>query len=46
MKKIAIALLALLVLIIGIMLWVVSSTNAKHLEQQEITVDLPDTFEK
>ncbi|NNC36295.1 MAG: hypothetical protein HKO02_02475 [Hyphomonadaceae bacterium] len=46
MKKTAIALLALLVLIVGVVFWVVSSTNAKHLEQQDITVELPDTFEK
>lgn len=46
MKKPVIALLVLLFLLGGISLWLVASTDAKHLEQQEITVEIPDTFEK
>lgn len=46
MKKSVIALLILLLVLGGIVLWVVGSTDAKHLKQQEITVEVPDTFEK
>jgi len=46
MKKSVIALLVLLLVLAGIVFWVVGSTDAKHLEQQEITVEVPDTFEK
>ena len=46
MKKPVIALLLLLGLLGGLALWLVGSTDAKHLEQQEITVEIPDTFEK
>ena len=46
MKKPIIALLALLLVLGGIVLWVVGSTDAKHLEQQDISVEVKDTFEK
>ena len=46
MKKSIIALAVLLLIIMGIVFWVVGSTDAKHLEQQEITDEVPDTFEK
>jgi hypothetical protein len=46
MKKSVIALLVLLLVLGGIVFWVVGSTDAKHLEQQEISVEVPDTFEK
>ena len=46
MKKSLVALLIALLAIMGIVFWVVGSTDAKHLQQQEITVDLPETFEK
>lgn len=46
MKKSAIALLVVLLVLASIALWVVGSTDAKHLEQQETNVEVPDTFEK
>ena len=46
MKKSVIALLVLLLVLVGIVFWVVGSTDAKHLEQQDISVDVKDTFEK
>lgn len=46
MKKIGIALLLVLVGLVGVSLWLYSSTDAKHLDQRETVVDVPDTFEK
>ena len=46
MKKPVLALLILLVLLGGLAFWLVGSTDAKHLEQSEVTVEIPDTFEK
>ena len=46
MKKSIIALAVVFLIIVGIVLWVVGSTDAKYLEQQDISVDVPDTFEK
>lgn len=46
MKKSAIALGLVLLALIGIMFWLYASTDAKHLDRQDVIVDIPDTFEK
>jgi hypothetical protein len=46
MKKPVLALLILLFLLGGLAFWLVGSTDAKHLEQQEIVQEIPDTFER
>ena len=46
MKKPLLALFLLLFVLGGLAFWLVGGTDAKHLEQQEITEELPDTFER
>jgi len=46
MKKLAIGGVAALILIIGAFFWLVAGASPDHASQEEITVELPDTYEK
>ncbi|MBL4870720.1 MAG: hypothetical protein JKX72_07180 [Robiginitomaculum sp.] len=32
--------------LIGISIWLVRGTDAKHITRQDVTIDVPDTFQK
>ena len=46
MKKTIIILLGLVLLLAGFSIWLVNRTNPSQLNQQEVSVDVQDTFEK
>lgn len=46
MKKSQILTALVLIALIGVGLWLYRGADAKHLERQPVSVDVPDTFEK
>jgi len=46
MKKLGWSMIILLLILIGASFWLLRGADAKHLERQEVIVDVPDTFAK
>jgi len=46
MKKLRLILALLAIVFIGLLFWLLRGADAQNLNQQDIVVDVPDTFEK
>jgi len=46
MKKLAIGAIALIVVLLGLFLWLVSGASPNNAPQEMQTIELPDTYEK
>jgi len=46
MKKAVWSVAILILALIGAIFWLLRGADAKHLDRQEVIIDVPDTFEK
>ncbi|MBL4852635.1 MAG: hypothetical protein JKY25_00160 [Robiginitomaculum sp.] len=46
MKKSGWGVITLVLVLIGANIWLLRGSDAKHLDRQDVTVDVADTFEK